>query len=70
MYVCICNAITQDMLDNAIKQGQTEKEVMNKLGVGNSCGVCLIEQVSAGLSKKNQSQKNEVKSKNLTLPKK
>ncbi|MGI4992626.1 (2Fe-2S)-binding protein [Halobacteriovorax sp. GFR7] len=74
MYICICNAITQDMLDNAIKQGQTEKEVINSLGIGNSCGVCLLEQVSAGLAKKNlkANQKelaSEVKN-NLTTVKK
>lgn len=72
MYICICNAITQDMLDNAIKQGQSEKEVMNKLGIGNSCGVCVLEQVSAGLKAKKNSHTNSTEStkKNLTQPKK
>lgn len=68
MYICICNAITQDMLDSAIKQGASEKDVMNKLGVGNSCGVCLLEHVQAGLSKKQQ--KDEVKKQKLTSFKK
>lgn len=70
MYICICNAITQDMFDNAVKQGQTEKEVMNKLGIGNSCGVCVLEQVSTALAKKNAQSKESAVKKKLNQPKK
>ena len=68
MYICVCNAITQDMLETAVKQGQSEKDVMKKLGVGNSCGICLLEHVQAGLAKKNQ-RSEELKKSSLT-PKK
>ncbi|WP_419172205.1 (2Fe-2S)-binding protein [Halobacteriovorax sp.] len=71
MYICICNAITQDMLDNAIKQGQSEKEVMNKLGIGNSCGVCVLEKVSSGLAAKKKAEASQqTAKKNLTQSKK
>lgn len=43
MYICICNGITEEMLETAAKQSASEKEVLTRLGVGNSCGICVID---------------------------
>lgn len=45
MYVCICNGITEEMLEKVAKQSSTDKEVLSRLGIGNSCGICLLDAV-------------------------
>lgn len=44
MYVCICRGITEEDLKrvNQNAQGNTS-EVLKNLGVGDSCGICLID---------------------------
>lgn len=51
MYICICNGITEEMLETAAKQSSTEKEVLTRLGVGNSCGICVIDALDKMKSK-------------------
>ncbi|OIQ17842.1 MAG: hypothetical protein BM556_10460 [Bacteriovorax sp. MedPE-SWde] len=57
MYVCVCNGITEEMLDTAQKQGLSDREILNRLGVGNSCGVCVIDALDNMRSNSLKSQK-------------
>lgn len=43
MYICICNGITEEQLKSAAKTSHSHKDVLKKLGVGDSCGICLID---------------------------
>ena len=43
MYICVCKAITEDDLRQLGNSGLPPKEILKKLGVGDSCGVCLID---------------------------
>ncbi len=48
MYVCICKGITEKMLaDQLSKKGsmnpKNEKEILKNLGIGDSCGLCVID---------------------------
>lgn len=41
MYVCICKAVTDSQIKNAIDNGAcTRKQVFDTLGVGRNCGKC------------------------------
>ena len=42
MYVCLCNAITQEELDDTIKENPTKSgpEIMDILKIGKGCGAC------------------------------
>ena len=41
MYVCICNAVTEREIQEAINQGSNSLEdLKQELQVGNSCGSC------------------------------
>jgi len=61
LYVCICNGITEEMLEQANKHSTSQKEVLKKLGVGNSCGICVID----ALEKMNQV--SQTKNKNINF---
>ncbi|HEV7827147.1 MAG TPA: (2Fe-2S)-binding protein [Mycobacteriales bacterium] len=42
MYACICFAVSEDELDDAISAGaRTEEEVGDACGAGTGCGSCL-----------------------------
>ncbi len=42
MYVCICNAVTERQVNEAIDAGATTiKALSNQLGVGTQCGTCV-----------------------------
>ena len=46
MYVCICHNITDKKLEETIIKSNGEvKEVLKRLGMGKSCGTCLIESI-------------------------
>ncbi len=47
MYICICQGITEEQLKAAASQGHGPQEALKKLGVGESCGVCLIEALNS-----------------------
>ena len=41
MYVCICNAVTENQVKNALREGATTLEdLRNTLSVGTCCGCC------------------------------
>jgi bacterioferritin-associated ferredoxin len=44
MIVCICNAVSDQQIEEAVDQGLTSLEaVRDELGVGNTCGTCSCE---------------------------
>lgn len=47
MYVCVCHAITEEKLEKAVMEAGkgNSKEVLRRLGIGGSCGVCLIDAI-------------------------
>ena len=45
MYVCVCNAITEEQLRRAIADGaRTLDDLREALGLGDQCGKCLEEE--------------------------
>jgi bacterioferritin-associated ferredoxin len=62
VYVCVCKAITQKQLEDAVasRKGQSAKTIMKALGVGSECGTCLEEAIQQMLqvSKKNSTSQN------------
>lgn len=41
MYVCLCHAITDTQIKNAVSQGDSSlADVKKRLGVANQCGKC------------------------------
>lgn len=64
MYVCICQGITEEQILQVTKNASNVSEALKKLGVGQSCGICLIDALSkAGLSPHSSlaSNQNETK---------
>lgn len=46
MYVCICKGITEEDLKKVHSTSQGNKsEMLKNLGVGDSCGICLIDAI-------------------------
>ena len=45
MYICICKGITEEKIKTALKGAAKTKDVLKKLGVGDDCGVCLINAI-------------------------
>jgi bacterioferritin-associated ferredoxin len=42
MYVCICHNITEEDLKRAVRETHSPGEVVKKLGLGSSCGSCIV----------------------------
>jgi bacterioferritin-associated ferredoxin len=58
MYACICHNITDQKLEDTILKSKGDiKEVLKKLGMGKSCGNCLIESIEK-LSNQKSSKKD------------
>ncbi len=44
MYICVCNAVTETDIKNAVKGGANcLRHLETKLGVSNQCGSCLCD---------------------------
>ncbi|PCI71126.1 MAG: (2Fe-2S)-binding protein [Gammaproteobacteria bacterium] len=44
MYICICNAITDKQILKAQAKGcESIDDIMQELGVGDSCGKCIVK---------------------------
>ena len=42
MYVCICNAITESQIREAVAEGASSvSQLQSKLGVASGCGSCM-----------------------------
>ena len=63
MYVCICNGITEEMVEKVAKTSKSEKEILSRLGIGSSCGICVLDAISKITSqlKNKNSQKTPIK---------
>ena len=47
MYVCICNAVTENDIKSAVKDGANcLNHLQTKLGVSNQCGQCRCDAAS------------------------
>lgn len=47
MFVCVCKAVTDRDIEDAVEQGITNLRAMQqKLGVAQTCGTCACEVVS------------------------
>lgn len=43
MYVCVCNAVTERHIDEAVREGvSTLRELRATLGVAGECGRCAV----------------------------
>jgi len=40
MYVCLCKAVTNQQVKEAVEQGQSYAEMRQSLGVATDCGCC------------------------------
>ena len=45
MYICICKGITEEKVKAAMKGTSNSHDVLKKLGVGDDCGVCMINAI-------------------------
>jgi bacterioferritin-associated ferredoxin len=45
MYICICKGITEEQIISLLKMGLSRGEVLRRLGVGEDCGVCVVQSV-------------------------
>lgn len=45
MYVCICQGITEEDLIQVSQTSTSPKEIIKKLGVGDGCGICLLDAI-------------------------
>lgn len=45
MYICICKGITEKMMVDQLKASDRieKKEIFKNLGIGSSCGICVLE---------------------------
>jgi bacterioferritin-associated ferredoxin len=62
MYICVCKGITEEQLEKAIKPGSKPGDVLKDLGVGDSCGICLLDAIEK-MTKSNSNQSKSSKSK-------
>lgn len=45
MYVCVCHQVTEDQVREVVLSSKNTSDTLKKLGVGGSCGICLIDAV-------------------------
>jgi bacterioferritin-associated ferredoxin len=54
MYICICKGITEKMLmDQLGHSNRSEKEILKNLGIGDTCGTCVVDAVKKILENQN-----------------
>ncbi len=56
MYVCLCKAITQQQIEDAVEDGYSYAQIRQKYGVATDCGCC------------GQMAKQMIREKNAALP--
>lgn len=61
MYICICKGITEEQLEKAIKPDSKPTDILKDLGVGDSCGICLIDAIEKMSHKKSVAQQQKKK---------
>ncbi|MBC7427506.1 MAG: (2Fe-2S)-binding protein [Bacteriovorax sp.] len=54
MYVCICKGITEKMLMDQIGPNtRSHDQILKNLGIGDSCGTCVVDAVKKILESQN-----------------
>lgn len=54
MYICICKGITEKMLlDQVGGHNRSEDQILKNLGIGDSCGSCVVDAVKKILENQN-----------------
>lgn len=54
MYICICKGITEKMLMDQIGgYNRSEEQILKNLGIGDSCGTCVVDAVKKILDTQN-----------------
>lgn len=54
MYVCICKGITEKMLIDQIgSSNRSHDQILKNLGIGDSCGTCVVDAVKKILDNQN-----------------
>lgn len=54
MYICICKGITEKMLMDQIgPHKRSEEQILKNLGIGDSCGSCVVDAVKKILDNQN-----------------
>mgnify|MGYP006444477447 CR=1 FL=1 len=43
MYICVCNAISEEKLKSVSDLGLSGQEAIKHLGIGSGCGLCVSE---------------------------
>lgn len=63
MYICICKGITEKMLIDQIGPTRSSYEqILKNLGIGDSCGSCVVDAVKKILENQNNSDSKTKKS--------
>ena len=54
MYICICKGITEKMLQDQVTGfNRSEEQILKNLGIGDSCGSCVVDAVKKILENQN-----------------
>lgn len=54
MYICICKGITEKMLlEQVSSYNRSEEQILKNLGIGDSCGTCVVDAVKKILENQN-----------------
>ncbi len=54
MYICICKGITEKMLLEQVgSYNRSEEQILKNLGIGDSCGTCVVDAVKKILENQN-----------------
>ena len=63
MYICICKGITEKMLMDQIGSNhRSEDQILKNLGIGDSCGSCVVDAVKKILENQNKLDSKNKKS--------
>jgi len=45
MIICVCKGITQNQLENMLDHGQSKKDILKRLMIGQDCGICVKDAI-------------------------
>ena len=63
MYICICKGITEKMLLDQVRgHNRSEDQILKNLGIGDSCGSCVVDAVKKILENQNNLDSKSKKS--------
>ncbi len=58
MIICICHNISENELKKVTKESSNPNEAIKKLGLGKSCGICLIDAIQKCFDSTRSTQDN------------